>query len=400
MMRRIAVITGTRADYGLLYWLIHDLALAQDIALQLVVTGMHLMPEFGHTMDEIERDGFPVVASIDLQLTTDTPESVARSMGVGMIGFAEAFARLQPDLVVILGDRFEMLAAASAAFVQQVPIAHIHGGELTEGALDEGFRHAITKLAALHFTAAEPYRRRVIQMGEQPERVFNVGAPGLDHIRRTTLLSQDALEQALDFCLGRQNFLVTFHPATLDTEDAASQCRQLLAALDAFPEARIVITLPNNDPGGRAMIPLLEAYAARHAGRCRLYASLGQLRYLSLMRQVQVVIGNSSSGIIEAPSFGAATVNIGDRQRGRLRATSVIDCAPDQTSIEAAIRRALQPSFQANLAVVDNPYGAGDATGRMVAVLRKINPADLRHKPFFDLPFFDYPTNNLNEPNQ
>ncbi|MHB1229065.1 MAG: UDP-N-acetylglucosamine 2-epimerase [Halothiobacillus sp.] len=397
MMRRIAVITGTRADYGLLYWLIHDLALAQDIALQLVVTGMHLMPEFGHTMDVIERDGFPVVATVDLQLTTDTPESVARSMGVGMIGFAEAFARLQPDLVVILGDRFEMLAAASAAFVQQVPIAHIHGGELTEGALDEGFRHAITKLAALHFTAAEPYRRRVIQMGEQPERVFNVGAPGLDHIRRTTLLSADALEQALDFCLGRQNFLVTFHPATLDTEGAASQCRQLLAALDAFPEARIVITLPNNDPGGRAMIPLLEAYAARHSDRCRLYASLGQLRYLSLMRQVQVVIGNSSSGIIEAPSFGAATVNVGDRQRGRLRAISVIDCAPECAEIEKAIECALAYSFQARLAQVENPYGAGDAAGRMVQILRGANLSDLRRKPFYDLPFFDYPMSNTHE---
>lgn len=384
--RRVAVVTGTRADYGLLYWLIRDLHAAPDLELQLVVTGMHLMPEFGRTIEVIERDGFPIAATVDLELTSDTPEAVARAMGVGMIGFASCFARLAPEIVVILGDRFEMLAAASAAFVQRVPIAHIHGGEVTEGALDEGFRHAITKLSALHFTAADPYRRRVIQMGEPPGRVFNVGAPGLDHLRRTALLEREALEQALALELGAQNFLVTFHPATLDTEDAATQCRALLAALDAFPEARIVFTLPNADPGGRAIMPLLEDYAARHRERCRLFASLGQLRYLSLLRQVQVVIGNSSSGIIEAPSFGAATVNIGDRQQGRLRAASVIDCGTGATEIEAAIRQALSPAFRAGLTDVENPYGAGDASGRMLDVLGRADLAALQRKPFHDLP--------------
>ncbi|MEW6764744.1 MAG: UDP-N-acetylglucosamine 2-epimerase [Pseudomonadota bacterium] len=384
--RRVAVVTGTRADYGLLYWLIRDLHAAPDLELQLVVTGMHLMPEFGRTIEVIERDGFPIAATVDLELTSDTPEAVARAMGVGMIGFASCFARLAPEIVVILGDRFEMLAAASAAFVQRVPIAHIHGGEVTEGALDEGFRHAITKLAQLHFTAAEPYRRRVIQMGEQPARVFNVGAPGLDHLKRTVLLSREALEQALDFKLDVHNFLVTFHPATLDTEDAASQCRELLAALDAFPEAQIIFTLPNADPGGRAIMPLLEDYAARHAGRCKLFASLGQLRYLSLLREVQAVIGNSSSGIIEAPSFGAPTVNIGDRQQGRLRAHSVIDCAPRQADIVLAIRQALDPGFRATLARVENPYGQGDASRRMLDILREADLAALRRKPFYDLP--------------
>ncbi|ANJ67136.1 UDP-N-acetyl-D-glucosamine 2-epimerase, UDP-hydrolysing [Halothiobacillus diazotrophicus] len=386
MMRRIAVVTGTRADYGLLYWLIHDLHQAQDLELQLIVTGMHLVPLFGHTVDVIEQDGFPIAARVDIDLDSDEPEAVARSTGLATIGLAEAFARLRPDIVVILGDRFEMLAAASAAFIQRVPIAHIHGGEVTEGALDEGFRHAITKLAHLHFTAAEPYRRRVIQMGESPERVFEVGAPGLDHLRRTPLLSRAELEASLGFPLGQTNFLVTFHPATLDVTDAATQCRALLTALDAFPEATVVITLPNADPGGRAIIPLLEAYAGRHAGRVHLRASLGQLRYLSLLCQVQTVIGNSSSGIIEAPSFGAPTVNIGDRQQGRLRAASVIDCAPTSADIVAAIRRSLSADFRAALKNRVNPYGAGDATGRMMAVLRQVDLDTLRRKTFYDLP--------------
>lgn len=384
--RRIAIITGTRADYGLLYWLVHDLHEAPEFELQLVVTGMHLMPEFGHTVDVIERDGFPIAAKVDLQLTSDAPDSVARSIGVGMMGFAETFAKLAPDLVIILGDRFEMLAAASAAYVERLPIAHIHGGEVTEGALDEGFRHAITKLAALHFTAAEPYRHRVIQMGEQPDRVFNVGAPGLDHLRRTALLDRPELEKSLEFSLGALNFLVTFHPATLDAEDAATQCRSLLAALDGFPEARIVFTLPNADPGGRAIMPLLTDYADRHPERCRLYASLGQLRYLSLLREVQVVIGNSSSGIIEAPSFGAATVNIGTRQQGRLRAASIIDCAPRQAEIEAAIRHALTPDFIKALDQIENPYGNGNASTRMLDIMREVERDSLLRKPFYDLP--------------
>jgi UDP-hydrolysing UDP-N-acetyl-D-glucosamine 2-epimerase len=385
-MRKIAVITGTRADYGLLYWLIHDLNQDEDIELQLVVTGMHLMAEFGRTIDVIKRDGFEIAAEVDLHLASDSSAAVARAMGVGMMGFAEVLTRLSSDLVVILGDRFEMLAAASTAFTLRIPIAHIHGGEVTEGVLDEGYRHAMTKLAAVHFTAAEPYRQRIIQMGEPPERVFTVGAPGLDHLRRTPLLDRSDLELALDFHFGAQNFLVTFHPAARDAADAVNQCQQLLAALDAFPDAHIVLTLPNADPGGRAIIPMLEAYAARHPNRCRLYASLGQLRYLSLMRQVNVVIGNSSSGIIEAPSFGAATVNIGDRQKGRLRAASVIDCTADRHSIHSAIVQALTPEFQMGLSAVENPYGAGDAAGRMRAVLRDVDLVALDRKPFYDLP--------------
>ncbi len=391
MKRRIAVITGARADYGLLYWLIHDLHHAEDMELQLLATGMHLMPEFGNTIEVIRKDGFPVAEEVDLGLVSDEPEAIAVAMGRGMIGFAGAFSRLRPDLVVILGDRFEMLSAASAAFVQRIPIAHIHGGEVTEGALDEGFRHAITKLSHLHFTAAEPYRRRVIQMGEQPSRVFDVGAPGLDHLRRSTLLSREALEHALDFKLGRMNFLVTFHPATLDLDDAATQCKELLTALDAFEDARIIFTLPNADPGGRAIIPLLEDYTDSHAGRCALFASLGQLRYLSLMKEVQVVIGNSSSGIIEAPALGVPTVNIGDRQRGRLRARSVLDCPPLAPVIASRMREALSPEFRRACTPIAPPYGGGHAAGIMLQILRETDFRTLRYKRFHDLDFVYHP---------
>ena len=382
---RIAVVTGTRADYGLLYWLIHDLHEAPDWELQLIVSGMHLMPRFGRTVEVIERDGFPIAATVDLRLEDDTPLSVARAIGVGTAGFADVFARLQPDWVVILGDRFEALAAACAAYTLCVPIAHIHGGESTEGALDDGYRHAITKLAALHFTAAEPYRRRVIQMGEAPERVYNVGAPGLEHWVRTPLLTRAELERALDFALGETTLLVTFHPATLDEGSPAEQCRELLAALDAFGHAHVVFTLPNADPGGAAIIPLLEGYAASHPQRCRLFASLGQQRYLSLLRQVQAVVGNSSSGLIEAPSAGCVTVNIGERQRGRLRASSVIDCAPHRGDIEVAIRRALDPAFRAALGQVHNPYGDGHVAARILQILRQAEPRALLRKPFYDI---------------
>lgn len=386
MARRIAVVTGTRADYGLLYWLVHDLHAAPDFELQLVVTGMHLMARFGRTVEVIERDGFPIAAKVDLRLEDDSSLAVARAIGTGTAGLADAFTRLQPDWVVILGDRFEALAAACAAFTLRLPIAHLHGGEITEGALDDGYRHAITKLAALHFTAAKPYRRRVIQMGEPSERVYNVGAPGLEHWVRTPLLSRSELERALDFELGEPTLLVTFHPVTLDEGSPADQCRELLAALDAFGQARIVFTMPNADPGGAAIIPLLEEYVARHPQRCRLFASLGQQRYLSLLRHVQAVVGNSSSGIIEAPSAGCATVNIGDRQRGRLRAASVIDCAPRRSDIEAAIRRALDPAFRATLREVRNPYGDGHVAARILRVLREADPRALLRKPFHDLP--------------
>lgn len=384
--RRVAVVTGTRADYGLLYWLIHDLHQSSDFELQLLVTGMHLMPRFGHTVEVIEQDGFPIAAKVDLALNSDAPDAVARAIGTGTAEFADVLATLSPDWVVILGDRFEALAAAIAAYTQRIPIVHLHGGEITEGALDDGYRHAITKLAALHLTAAEPYRRRVVQMGESPERTFVVGAPGLEHLVRTPLMSRTELERALELTLGEASFLVTFHPATLEEGDPAEQCRELLAALDAFPRARVIFTLPNADPGGRAIISVLEDYVQLHPDRCRLFPSLGQQRYLSLLHCVSAVVGNSSSGLIEAPSAGCATVNIGDRQRGRLRAASVIDCAPRRHEIEAALRRVLDPDFRAGLSGVRNPYGDGRVAARILHILRHTNPSAVVRKSFYDLP--------------
>lgn len=383
-MRRIAVITSTRADYGLLYWLLRAIDAADDLALQLIVTGTHLLPEFGQTEQQIADDGFTAAARIELPLAADSPLAIAEAMGAATAAFARAFDALAPDVVVILGDRFEMLSAATAAFTLRLPIAHIHGGEVTEGALDEGYRHAITKLSALHFTAAEPYRQRVIQLGELPERVFTVGAPGLDHLLRTEPLPLAELEAFLGLSLAQPTALVTFHPATLDVSDAADQCAALLAALAVFPEWQFVLTRPNADAGGRTIFPLLDAFAAKDSARRRVFASLGQARYLSLLRQVPVVIGNSSSGIIEAPSFGAATVNVGDRQRGRLRAASVIDCPIETDAIVRAIRQAVSAEFQAQLPAVKNPYGAGDAAGRMTQILRTVPLAPLLRKPFFD----------------
>lgn len=383
-MRRIAVITSTRADYGLLYWLLRAIDAADDLALQLIVTGTHLLPEFGQTEQQIADDGFTAAARIELPLAADSPLAIAEAMGAATAAFARAFDALAPDVVVILGDRFEMLSAATAAFTLRLPIAHIHGGEVTEGALDEGYRHAITKLSALHFTAAEPYRQRVIQLGELPERVFTVGAPGLDHLLRTETLPLAELEAFLGLSLAQPTALVTFHPATLDVSDAADQCAALLAALAVFSEWQFVLTRPNADAGGRAIFPLLDAFAAKDPVRRRVFASLGQARYLSLLRQVPVVIGNSSSGIIEAPSFGAATVNVGDRQRGRLRAASVIDCPIETDAIVRAIRQAISAEFQAQLPAVKNPYGAGDAAGRMTQILRTVPLAPLLRKPFFD----------------
>ncbi len=383
-MRRIAVITSTRADYGLLFWLLRAIEAADDLQLQLIVTGTHLLPEFGQTERQIAEDGFTAAARLDWPLASDTPLAIAEAMGAATTAFARAFDALAPDVVVILGDRFEMLSAATAAFTLRRPIAHIHGGEVTEGALDEGYRHAITKLSALHFTAAEPYRQRVIQLGELPERVFTVGAPGLDYLRRTEPLPLATLEAFLGLSLAQPTALVTFHPATLDEADAAEQCAALLAALAVFAEWQFVLTRPNADAGGRAMWPLLDAFAAADPARRRVFASLGQARYLSLLRRVPVVIGNSSSGIIEAPSFGAATGNVGERQRGRLRAASVVDCPVETDAIVCAIRQAVSAEFQAQLPAVQNPYGAGDAAGRMTHILRTVPLAPLRRKPFFD----------------
>lgn len=364
-MRKIAVFTGTRAEYGLLYWLLKDIQADPTLELQLLVSAMHLSPEFGMTYQQIEADGFIITEKVEMLLSTDSAVGTAKSIGLGVIGFADALARMNPDVLVVLGDRFEALAVAQAAMILRIPIAHIHGGEITEGAYDDAIRHAITKLSLLHFTSAEMHRNRVIQLGESPERVFNVGAVGLDHLKRSKLMSVDELSDSLNFKLKQPYVLVTYHPVTLASEPAKQSFLNLLAALDQFPELQIVLTYPNADDGGREIVAILEDYAKKQPQRVLAIPSLGQLRYLSTVSNATAVVGNSSSGIIEVPSFKVPTVNIGERQRGRLAAESVISCAPKTESIVDAINVALENDFSK----VVNPYGKGQASKAILEVL-------------------------------
>ena len=384
MKRKICVVTGSRAEYGLLRWVMEGIRAAPDLQLQLVATGMHLAPEFGLTYRDIERDGFCIDRKVEMLLSSDTAVGIAKSMGVALIGFGEALQQLQPDLVLVLGDRFETFSAAAAALVARIPVAHVHGGESSEGAFDEAIRHSITKMAQLHFVAAEEYRKRVVQLGECPERVFLVGGLGIDGIRKLPLLDRPSLESALGMRLGEKNLLITLHPATLDGTDCAGQMAELLAALDQWPDAHLIFTLSNADTHGRALSVMAEQYAGARAN-AHAYVSLGQIRYLSCLRHVDAVVGNSSSGLTEAPSFRIGTINIGDRQRGRLKAASVIDCTPDRSSIGAALAKLYSPAFKVALAGVRNPYGEGGASEKIVAVLRE-HPLDgIVKKAFYDL---------------
>lgn len=383
MKRKVAVFTGTRAEYGLLYWLMKDIQASTHLELQVIVSGMHLSPEFGDTWKLIEQDGFRIDAKVEMLLSSDTPVGVVKSMGLGTLGFADALDRLRPDILVVLGDRFEVLAIVQAALIMRIPVAHLHGGEITEGAYDDAIRHAISKMAHLHFVAAEPYRRRVIQLGESPDRVFNVGAIGLDHLRRSPKIDFDELAESLGFALRAPYLLVTYHPVTLLEEDPEQSFIALLEALDKFPEHQIILTYPNADNGGRAIIPLLEAYAHRQPGRVLAIPSLGFRRYLSAVSAATAVVGNSSSGIIEVPAFGIPTVNIGTRQKGRLAADSVLHCEPNSNAIELAIRQALSPEFAEASKTVINPYGQGNAAEAIVNVLERFDGAF--HKSFHNL---------------
>lgn len=383
MKRKVAVFTGTRAEYGLLYWLMKDIQASTRLELQVIVSGMHLSPEFGETWKLIEQDGFNIDAKVEMLLSSDTPVGVVKSMGLGTLGFADALDRLRPDMLVVLGDRFEALAIVQAALIMRIPVAHLHGGEITEGAYDDAIRHAISKMANLHFVAAEPYRRRVIQMGESPERVFNVGAVGLDHLHRSPIMGLEELATSLEFELHAPYLLVTYHPVTLLEESPEKSFIALLAALDQFPEYQIILTYPNADNGGRALIPLLEGYAQRQPGRVVAIPSLGFKRYLSAVSAAAAVVGNSSSGIIEVPAFGIPTINIGVRQKGRLAADSVLHCEPSVTAIEYALRQALSPEFAAASKNTVNPYGQGNAAETIVSVLEHYDGTF--HKSFHDL---------------
>ena len=356
------------------------------MTLQILVSGMHLAPEFGLTYREIEEDGFEIDAKVEMLLSSDSPTGICKSTGLGLIGFSEALERLQPDLVVILGDRFEAFAMATATMIGKRPIAHLHGGELTFGAIDEAFRHAITKMSHLHFTSTEEYRQRVIQLGENPAQVFNVGALGVEAIRTLPLLKKDVLEQNLEFSLAEQFALVTFHPATLEQQTGEKQFADLLLALEAFPKLRLIFTKANADNGGRAINTMIDQYVAQNHQRAITFTSMGQTRYFSAMRYAAMVLGNSSSGILEAPTFGVPTINIGDRQKGRLRATSVIDSPPDSKSIQEAISKALSPQFSEAAKQTTNPYEQTRTARQITAALKEFDLAQIVKKEFYDFP--------------
>lgn len=383
-MMKVCIVTGTRADYGLLRWVMEGIRQSTRLELQLIATGMHLSPEFGLTYRDILADGFRIDRKVEMLLSSDTPVGVTKSLGLGLLGFADALADLKPDLLLVLGDRYEIFAAAAAGMIARLPIAHLHGGETTQGAFDEAIRHSITKMAHLHFVAAEEYRQRVIQLGEQPERVFLVGGLGIDNIVKLKLLDRQALEAALEFELGNKNLLITFHPVTLEQGTAAEQMVELLAALETLPETHLIFTMPNADTDGRVLIRLIDAFVARHPQTAKAFTSLGQLRYLSAIAQVDAVVGNSSSGLTEVPTFKTATIDIGDRQRGRLKAASVIDCEPTRASIRTALHHIHSAAFQSQLAKVQNPYGCGGASDAIVAVLERIDLEELLKKRFYD----------------
>jgi GDP/UDP-N,N'-diacetylbacillosamine 2-epimerase (hydrolysing) len=382
-MRKICVITGTRAEYGLLRWVMQGIRDDTELKLQVIVTGMHLSPEFGLTYQSIEQDGFQIDRKVEMLTSSDTPVGVAKSMGLGLIGFADALHELQPDLIVVVGDRFEIFSAVSAALVARIPVAHIHGGEATEGLIDEAIRHSITKMSHLHFVAAEPYRQRVIQLGEQPSHVFLVGGLGVDNIKRLTLLDRRALEKSLNFKLGPKSLLITYHPVTLDAASAENEMEELLAAFSDLKDTSLIFTMPNADTGGRMITKLVEEFVEKNSN-ARAYNSLGQLRYLSCLAQVDGVIGNSSSGLLEMPSFKKGTINIGDRQRGRLQAESVINCEPKRQDINAALEILYSKDFQKKLKKAHNPYGEGGASEAIVSVIRGAALEGVLKKYFFD----------------
>jgi GDP/UDP-N,N'-diacetylbacillosamine 2-epimerase (hydrolysing) len=381
MKRKICVVTGTRAEYGLLRWVMQGIKEDPELELQIIVTGMHLSTTFGLTYKEIEKDGFQIDYRIETISESDSPIGISESIAKGVHGCALALKELQPDLVVLLGDRFEIFAAATAAMVSRIPIAHIHGGETTEGLIDEAFRHSITKMSQIHFVAAPEYRDRVLQLGESPNNVFLVGGLGLDNIKQLTLLGKEALENALGLKFDSRNLLVTFHPVTLENDTAAQQMNEILEVLAGLHDTTLIFTFPNADTGGRIIIKMIEEFVDCNPNAYS-YKSLGQLGYLSCLQFIDGVLGNSSSGLTEVPSFKKGTINIGDRQLGRLKAESVINCGPSRAEIMNALDVLYSQDFQDKLANVINPYGNGGATNKVLEVLRSIDLSDILKKKF------------------
>lgn len=385
-MKKICIVTGTRAEYGLLKPLIEKVYKSNELELQLVVTGMHLSTEFGLTYHEIEEDGYPIKAKIEMLLGSDTSVGITKSMGVALIGFADYYESNRPDIVIILGDRYEMLAAASAATIARIPIAHIGGGESTEGLIDEAIRHSITKMSHFHFTATEEYRNRVIQLGEQPQTVYNVGALGVENVKTVKLLDKLTLEKSLNFKFSQTTVLVTFHPVTLENVTAELQFENILQVLNAHKELSLIFTKANSDTNGRIINQMIDDFVSNNGERCAAFTSLGQLRYLSSLQFCSAVVGNSSSGLIEVPSFGIPTVNIGDRQKGRAHSKSVIDCGNSIEEIESALNKALSHEFNLEILKYKNPYEGEKTSDKIIGVIKEAlyNGINIK-KEFYDV---------------
>jgi GDP/UDP-N,N'-diacetylbacillosamine 2-epimerase (hydrolysing) len=386
-MKRIGIMTGTRAEYGLLKSLMQEINKDNDLELYLIVSGMHLSPEFGMTYKEIEEDGFQINAKVEMLLSSDSPVGISKSIGLGIIGFADEFQRADLDMLILLGDRYEALSAAICAMVMRIPIAHLHGGELTEGAIDEGIRHSITKMSYLHFTSTEEYRRRVIQLGENPERVFCVGAIGVENIKKINLMTKEELERSIHFEIDENTVIVTYHPVTLENNTVEEQFLNLLEVLDRNPKIRMIFTKANADTNGRIVNELIDKYAAQNSERACAFMSLGQKRYLSALKYCRIVIGNSSSGIIEAPSFGKPIINIGDRQKGRICADSVINCGYTQQEIQQAMETALTKEFENKASNCRNPYEKENTAANIISVIKDylLNDKIKLKKGFYDI---------------
>lgn len=384
-MKKVCVITGTRAEYGLLSGLMKEIKNDPELELQIIATGAHLSSEFGLTYKQIEEDGFKINKKVDMHLDSDTPSGISKSMGYAFTGFADAFEELKPDIIVILGDRYEMLSVASTATIFRIPIAHISGGETTEGAIDEAIRHSITKMSHIHLTATEQFKTRVIQLGEQPETVYNVGDIGIDIIKNTKLLSKEEFEKSINFKLAPKNMLVTLHPTTLEETKSEEQIKQLLEALDEFKDANLIFTMPNADADGRIIIKIINEYVEKNKNRAVAFESLGQLRYLSALQYVDMVVGNSSSGIIEVPYFKIPTINIGDRQKGRLQAESTINCKAIKEDIIKAIRKGYSKEFQDMLKDFQNPYEGENVSFKIKEIIKKTDLKNILKKKFYNV---------------
>ncbi len=384
MPKKICIVTGSRSEYGLLYWLMKAVKADPALTLQIVATASHLSHEFGLTYKRILEDGFIIDEKVEMLLSSDTSVGITKSIGLGVIGFADAYSRLKPDLVVLLGDRFETLSAAQAAFIARIPIAHIHGGELTLGAYDDGIRHSVTKMSHLHFVATKKYRQRVIQLGEEPSNVFHVGAMVLDSIQQLALLKREELESKLEIKFTKHNFVITFHPETLSNSSPKDEFNKLLRALETFSDTTFIFTKANPDTSGRILNELIDEFCATHP-HAKGFVELGHKNYLSLLSIVDMAVGNSSSGIIEVPYFKIPTVNIGERQGGRIRPISVIDCESDTNAIISSIKKGLSTEFKSKIATMELPYGEGNIANNIVDIIKKSDFMNLIKKQFHDI---------------